>query len=222
MAELWYPKARRPYGPDYKVSGPPQAKKGAVYHSMVSSYASAYGKLLGPAESSWHFSVRQNGAVMQHYPVTAWAWHCGDRDDPAGEISNNRDLIGIEHEGGPIGNESEPLTSTQLTATVELTAWLYQQGHIANLSQIGDNKGLWEHHEIVATACPSHRIPRRLIRTRVERILTEEEDMSEVLNELKAQEKFRKIQAVHVAIGALRGAGLPTDLKNVMLYLGIK
>ena len=159
MSELWYPRATEALGPTWKVSGPPHPKRGAVYHSMVGTYSSAKAKMDGTDKASWHFSVLQNGQVYQHYPVNVWAWHCGDRDDPEGEITNNRDLIGIEHEGGPLGNTSEPLTDAQLDASAELTAWLLAEGHISNLSRIGQTRGLWEHREMYATACPSGRIP---------------------------------------------------------------
>jgi N-acetyl-anhydromuramyl-L-alanine amidase AmpD len=159
MRELWYPAATRDIGPPNKVSGPPSLKKGAVYHSMVGAFAAARARLFGSDTASWHFSVLKNGAVYQHYPVNAWAWHCGDRDDPAPEITNNRDLIGIEHEGGPPGNTSEPLTEAQLEASATLTSWLLAERHIGNLSRIGETRGLWEHREMYATACPSGRIP---------------------------------------------------------------
>lgn len=160
MALDWYPAALRRPGPVGKVSGAPQAKLGAVYHSMRGSYTGSSPGLFDPAiEKSWHFSILQDGRVFQHYPATAWCWHCGDRNDPAGEISNNRDLIGIEHEGGPPGNLSEPFTAAQLDASIRLTVWLVAEGHIANLSRSGPTRGLWEHNEIVATSCPLGRIP---------------------------------------------------------------
>ncbi len=168
---LWYPRAIRRDGPAGRVSGPRTPKYGAIYHSMV-------GKVR-PAQTghSWQFSVFKNGTVEQHYPVTAWCWHSGDRDDPAGDITNNRDLFGIEHEGGPIGNESEPLTARQLAATIDLTAWAIAEGHISNLSRSGDRRGLWEHNEIpeASTACPSNRIPWGVI---IERATKEEDSMA--------------------------------------------
>src|SRR3990172_7123210 len=154
MRAAWCPFATRRDGPASKVSGPAQQKRGAVYHSIVGSYSSALAGLDNMAvQKSWHFTVLKDGRVFQHFPAAAWAWHCGDRDDPSGEISNNRDLIGIEHEGGPEGNESEPLTESQLEASARLTAWLVAEGHIPNLGRSGPSRGFWEHNEIVATSC---------------------------------------------------------------------
>ncbi len=153
MQQLWYPGAVRLLGPAGRISGPPQPKHGAIYHSMVGRSR--------PADStnSWQFGVFKDGHVEQYYPVTAWCWQAGDRDDPGSDITNNRDLFGIEHEGGPVGNYSEPLTPKQLTATIELTKWAVAEGHIHNLTRTGAHRGLWEHNEIRATACPSGRIP---------------------------------------------------------------
>ena len=148
---LWYPQAIRRDGPAGRVSGPPQEKHGAIYHSMVGK---ARPQQTG---NSWQFGVFKDGLVEQYYPVTAWCWHSGDRDDPGSDITNNRDLFGIEHEGGPVGNESEPLTARQLAATIELTKWALAEGHIHDLTRTGPHRGLWEHREVRATACPSER-----------------------------------------------------------------
>ncbi len=149
----WYPGAIRVLGPRGRVSGSQQPKHGAIYHSMVGS--------VRPAQTahSWHFSVFKTGRIEQHYPAKAWCWHAGDRDDPAGDISNNRDLIGIEHEGGRLSNVREPLTTAQVAADIRLTAWLVKEDHIHKLTRIGSHRGLWEHNEIRNTACPSGRIP---------------------------------------------------------------
>ena len=166
---LWYPGAVRRPGPTGRVSGPPQPKHGAVYHSMVG---------LGRPEdtaNSWQFGVFKDGHVEQYYVVTAWCWQSGDRDDPGSDITNNRDLFGIEHEGGPAGNESEPLTAKQLAATIELTKWAVAEGHIHKLTRTGPHRGLWEHNEMRATACPSGRIPWRII---IQRAQKEEEAMA--------------------------------------------
>ncbi len=152
MRAPWYPGAARVDGPAGRTSGPPQRKYGAVYHSMVGR--------VRPAQTavSWHFSIFKTGRIEQHYRADAWCWHSGDRDDPPGEISNNRDLIGIEHEGGPLGNTREPLTPAQVASDIRLTAWLLAEGHIGNLNRTGPKRGLWEHNEIRSTACPSGRI----------------------------------------------------------------
>ncbi len=149
--ELWYPGATRLDGPAGRVSGPPQPKHGGVYHSMVGRSRPA------DTANSWQFGVFKDGHVEQYYSVRAWCWQAGDRDDPGNDITNNRDLFGIEHEGGPNGNLSEPLTPRQLTATINLTKWAVAEGHIHKLTRTGPHRGLWEHNEIRATACPSGR-----------------------------------------------------------------
>ncbi|KKN83868.1 hypothetical protein LCGC14_0295210 [marine sediment metagenome] len=206
MNELWFPGARRDPGPAWKVSGQPHPKKGTVYHSMVGSWASAVAVLNGSEESSWQFSILKSGETLQHYEVTAWAWHCGDRDDPAGEISNNRDLDGIEFEGGPIGNESEPLTEAQVAAAIKLTAWLLEQGHLPNLRRTGDNRGRWEHNEIIPTACPSHRIPHQKIQQGV--VDLEEDDMT-------PQEMLKQMLTLNVPIWGATG---PVTLSQLLHY----
>lgn len=172
MGASRYPGAIWVPGPRGRVSGSPQPKHGAIYHSMV-------GKAR-PADTahSWHFSIFKSGRIEQHYGANAWCWHAGDRDDPAGDISNNRDLIGIEHEGGPPGNFGEPLTPAQIASDIRLTYWLVQEDHIHNLTRIGSHRGLWEHNEIRATACPSNRIKWVLIIAGVKRLVEGEMEMA--------------------------------------------
>ena len=218
---LWYPAAARDDGPSNKVSGSLQPKHGAVYHSMQGSWAGSRSQLFGPLQRSWQLSVLRSGFVLQHYAVTAWCWQSGDRDDPLGhEHSNNRDLIGIEHEGGPPDNLSEPLTEAQLEASARLTAWLVAEGHIPNLSRSGPSRSLWEHNEIVATSCPSGRIPWLRLGARTEQLLIpeQEEDMRAIL--IKSAQspdvfawsgtKIAKLPSMtHVAAGLLSGLYLP-------------
>jgi N-acetyl-anhydromuramyl-L-alanine amidase AmpD len=111
-------------------------------------------------QHSWQFTVFQDGVVEQHYPVTAWCWHSGDRNDPGdSDPTNNQRSWGIEEEGGPPGDLSEPWTSAQFRSTRDLLVWGMQQGHIANLDRAGLTRGLLEHNEIVPTRCPSNRNP---------------------------------------------------------------
>ncbi len=172
MGASRYPGAIWVPGPRGRVSGPQQPKHGAIYHSMVGSSR--------PADTahSWHFSIFYTGRIEQHYACNAWCWHAGDRDDPAGDISNNRDLIGIEHEGGRIGNTREPLTPAQVASDIRLTYWLLEEDHIHKLTRIGPHRGLWEHNEIRATACPSNRIPWVPIIAGVKRLVEGEMEMA--------------------------------------------
>ncbi len=121
---------------------------GIVNHSMVGRFDDAIARLRSTDRASWHFSIDKQGRVFQHYEVEAVCWH-------AGTPRANGRLIGCEHEGGPEGNVSEPLTAPQLAASIALTQWLARtKGFPLEL-----RKGLWEHNWLSTTACPSSRIP---------------------------------------------------------------
>lgn len=131
---------------------PTNSGQGVVCHSMVGYLGGAMTELDNLLRrASWHFSVLQNGVVLQHYDSAAVTWHCGS------EQGNGR-LIGIEHEGGfdPV---DEPLTDAQRNASVALVHWLAGE-HGFPLVR---GAGLFEHNEVApptdATNCPSHRIP---------------------------------------------------------------
>lgn len=146
-----YPAATWRPGPRSKTGYPGAISNtggGVILHSMVGSYAAAMGRLDSEDRASWHFSVCQDGRVFQHYDSSAVCWH-------AGSLQWNERLIGIEHEGGAPGNESEPLTDVQKVASAQLVAWLAQTHGFALERQ----NGLWEHREVYQTACPSGRIP---------------------------------------------------------------
>ncbi len=169
MAQLWFPGAKRIPGPPGRVSGPQQNKHGVVIHSMVGT-----GRPTDPGQqNSWQIGIFKDGVVEQYYPVTAWCWHSGDRDDPGSDISNNRDLWGIEEEGGPNGDESEPWTGPQLRSTARVVAWGRREGHVKNLIT---RSGLWEHNWISPTSCPSGRNPWGLLIPMVKNLLLDEED----------------------------------------------
>ncbi len=175
MAQLWYPGAKRIPGPPGRVSGPQQNKHGVVIHSMV-----GVGRPTDPGQqNSWQIGIFQDGVVEQYYPVTAWNWHSGDRDDPGSDISNNRDLWGIEEEGGTNGDESEPWTGPQLRSTARVIAWGVREDHIRDLEL---RSGLWEHNWIpeASTACPSNRNPWGLLIPMVKNLLLDEEDEMDV------------------------------------------
>ena len=154
MAESWYPTAVRRPGPPQKVWDAANAQQGVVCHSMVGSTQAAFGELDNPErEASWHFSVSKSGAVHQHYPLEKSTWHCGSQHW-------NTRLVGIEHEGGPEGNVSEPLTQAQLAASVALVQWIAEQGRWTPTRDPA-SRTLHEHNEVgdEPTACPSDRIP---------------------------------------------------------------
>lgn len=155
MAE-WYPAAQLQYaGPEFKQYPKPNAVDGVVLHSMVGGLVGAFAELLrADRKASWCFSVAKSGVVYQHYPLTASTWHAGSQ-------RMNEKYVGIEHEGGPIGNESEPLTPAQLDASVKLVWWIAQQGGWTPSRTTAQT--LFEHNEVAPasspTACPSDRIP---------------------------------------------------------------
>lgn len=160
---LVYPNAILAPGPQakqgYHAYPSPQNKEGFVLHSMVGDYPSAQARLMGNDRASWHFSVLRSGAVYQHYDPRAVCWHCGvvgDADSLTAAVGNVA-LIGIEHEGGPMGNVSEPLTRAQIDATVALQAWCYQV--LPELKPPALRASHFEHNWLSATACPSNRIP---------------------------------------------------------------
>lgn len=154
MTALWYPDAIRRLGPPHKVYAVENMLTGAVLHSMVGPLSAAFGELdRASRQASWHFSVAKAGLVYQHYPLTASTWHCGSPHW-------NQRLVGIEHEGGPVGNESEPLTTAQREASVRLVRWIARE---CGWSRLERRVTLWEHNEVSPadrpTACPSGRIP---------------------------------------------------------------
>ena len=128
------------------------AAKGVILHSMVGSFASAMARLDSADRASWAFSVCQDGRVYQHYDSLAVTWHAGS------PVWNGR-LIGIEHEGGPPGNEGEPLTAPQKAASVALVRWLAKTHGFPLVRYDGHSGALLEHNQVYATACPSGRIP---------------------------------------------------------------
>jgi hypothetical protein len=157
--ELWYPHAIRRPGPPSKIWPGTNSVEGIVLHSMQGSLASAYTVLDDEATNthgayiaaSWTFSVAKSGVVFQHYALDQSPFHAGSK-------SQNLRLIGVELEGGPPGNLTEPLTERQFAASVALARWIAVQGGFA-LSREAATRTLFEHREIAATLCPSGRIP---------------------------------------------------------------
>ena len=138
--------------------------------------------LNGATDVSWHYSVMQNGRVLAHYPLLANCWHAGD-SDPDGGVRANIDLVGVEHEGGGPGDESEPLTKEQLDSTIKLTRWMAEQfGRREFVRYPAQSEGnywfLVEHNQVSPTACPSGRIPWTKIQQRLR------QEMSEIPQEI--------------------------------------
>lgn len=161
----------------YTAYPSPQQKEGFVLHSMVGAYAAAEGRLLGPDQASWHFSVLKDGSVKQHFTdLRTVAWHCGGPGDanPLSAAVGNVALIGIEHEGGSMGNVSEPLTAPQLAATIAVQRWCYTQ--LPELKSPELHASHWEHRWLAPTACPSSRIPWGIIIPALEGDMYEQAD----------------------------------------------
>jgi len=179
----WIPFAVSDAGPadkqGYPFSPSPQPKVGVVLHSMVGSYLAARGRLMGPDRASWHFSVRQTGTIYQHYDSEAVCWHCGVAAAPP--TPSNINLIGVELEGGPLDNVSEPLTPIQYQATLDLLRWAWE-AHGFDAPAL--RATLWEHRRLSPTACPSGRIPwGRLI---ADLTTSEEDDMARTVRIVRA------------------------------------
>lgn len=162
--QLWYPQATRRDGPPVKtgyVGHNENLIAGAVLHSMTGSYTAAMTALDNADRDdqgyfvmaqSWHLSVLKSGEVKQHYPLNAVCYHAGS------ETANSR-YVGIEHEGGGAVNYSEPLTPSQLSASVQLVRWIAEQAIFVPSRGPEITRTLWEHNELYNTACPSGRIP---------------------------------------------------------------
>lgn len=135
----WCPWALYLPGPSWKGNPWPRQGKGAVLHSMEGSYDNAYARLLGPDQVSWHFSIKKDGTTIQHYSTNLQAWHA--------KAAGNPYYVGIEHEG----KAGEPETEEQVRADIHLLEWLDEGLYERGVT-------LWEHNELTATACPSHRI----------------------------------------------------------------
>lgn len=188
---IWKPAPswKRGYGGTTWI--PLNQKEGEVKHSMVGSYAAAEARLMGPDQASWHFSVLKDGTVFQHYEIEDITWHCGLPGDERHDTSliGNITLIGVEHEGGAVGNVSEPFTAPQLDSTVRLSVglrWLclgYRRKPLAWKSS------LWRHRFLSSTACDSFRTPEDL----PARILAKEDDVALSPRQEQALEELAKL-----------------------------
>lgn len=156
----WPPFAVQRYGPPGKIGGYvglglTAPKIGEIKHSAVGVLPNIFSMLDSTEQVSWQYTIAYDGTVYAHYPLSAICWH-------AGSARWNIDTVGIEHEGGPLSNVSEPLTPAQFNATVRLTEWIAEQfGRTGKYGRYPANAQWWllEHNQVKATACPSGRIP---------------------------------------------------------------
>ena len=208
-----YPEANWYAGPGWKQGYDGltvNACAGAVCHSMVGGYYAAISRLQGSDRASWHFSIRQDGTVYQHYELEAVTWH-------AGSPEANGKYVGIEHEGGATGNESEPLTAPQLAASIRLVRWLSETCDFP----LTLRTGLWEHRWLSATACPSSRIPWDLY-AKEGRVYTDAEIDKKVGEALKLGVRNQeKVDDLANAVNALDGRnGHTLTLKGLWYIAG--
>lgn len=159
-----YPGAIQDPAPAWKQGyaaypSPQPTKEGVVIHSMVGSFTAARSRLMGSDQASWCFSITKAGVVYQHYNALAVTWHCGVTGDalPLSAAVGNVALIGIEMEGGPIGNVSEPWTTAQYDSVLKLLVWIWQ--NVPGIKWPTLRSSLWEHAWLSATSCPSNRDP---------------------------------------------------------------
>jgi len=120
---------------------------------------------------------------------------------------------GIEHEGGgprwegDTGNFGEPLTPTQLTASLALVRWL---GRECGFPLVRVTT-LFEHNELSATLCPSGRIPWQLY--------TEEDPMTEEERQRLANVEAQVFTTRRDLNELANGQDALPPIKNMLRYL---
>ena len=152
--------AERMPGPANKVWPDTNSNEAVVFHSAVGSLQGVINVVFRPFNPGDETTKRSvtgvvgyDGGFVQFYPVTASPW-------ANGSYEFNQRYLGFEFEGGADTPEtvSEPLTTAQVDAAVhilrDLAGW-------KNVSPTYWERPwtLKEHRELVATSCPSGRIP---------------------------------------------------------------
>lgn len=166
----WADWAIREPGIADKVYTAINSASGVIPHSIVGSYEGAKSRLFSKqrdangqyasyAAASWNFTNRKNGQMVQHYSIWSSCWTSGARYP-------NTNFVSVETEGGPPGNESEPLTLAQshnLARLIHEVSGLQGWKPKRPTSTSDISATLWEHNEMTRfgalyTACPSGRI----------------------------------------------------------------
>lgn len=149
-----------------KLYSEPNRGLGLIGHSIVGTAAAAFARFMSTerdssgrftpyASASCMFVLMKSGSLYQMYPVTASTWTSGGREA-------NTSLWAIEAEGGPPGNESEPLTDAQVATLLRLCGEF--EAHTGRAVMRGTT--FREHGEVARqygyapTACPSNRYQR--------------------------------------------------------------
>ncbi len=138
---------------------------GEFWHSQQGRQSVAIAMFQNPAlQVSAHFLFPKVGKPVQMVDSNDAAWHAAGhiKNDPlpggpgVGSLANLY-FHGFEFEGGPPGNLSEALTSSQITWGVRVTLWLRKVHNSRQMYVLKETE--WEHNWVTATACPSGRIP---------------------------------------------------------------
>ena len=126
---------------------------------------------------------------------------------------------GWEFEGGPPGDASQPLTAKQIDRAAQVLAFQKERFGWGELIRSGPHKTLYEHGEIVSTACPSGRIPWQQIIV-LAKELDEEDDMATE----EEREARAKAAGVFATAEAYAGQGIdpPKDIVDrVLMYASV-
>ena len=120
---------------------------GAVLHHQGGN-GGLYGWFNNPsARVSAHFWIGKNGAIEQYVDTSRQAWH---------GMSLNSRYVGVETEGCPPNNPTEPLTDAQVSAFARLYAeGMRVHGWANALANADGQRGLGYHRMAVNTACPT-------------------------------------------------------------------
>lgn len=209
MRDGWIDWAMRMPGIPDKVYSEPNRGLGLIGHSIVGSFEAAMGRFLstqrGPdgrytdyAAASCMFIARKTGELIQMYPVTASTWTSGGREA-------NTAYWAIEAEGGPPGNESEPLTDAQVGTLLGLCREF--EAHTGR--QVVPGATFREHGEVArqygyrATACPSNRYQRLYAMLAAE----EEDDMTpEQVRVIVREVLDERLRAAEASMGMALGS----------------
>ena len=141
-------------GPANKVYDYTNSNQGICLHSMEGWYSGSIAELEKPdRQASWMFSLRLDGELVQHYPITACPW-------ASGNFRANTTLWSVELEGiaGTLANEQQ--VETLIALCEEFSAYT----GLPTTRDLGA-RTLWEHNEVWdwavpnagSTSCPSGR-----------------------------------------------------------------
>lgn len=152
-ADGWFDFAVRKPGPANRRYPWDNSLENLYLHSMEGNLGS-YDVMADPSRypTAWSWTWAKDGRLIQYYPVWAGLAHGGAKANPFGP--------GGELEGGGPDNPGEPMTDAQIVTVRRTIADL--EAHTGHpLTRVpGSKKGLVEHGEVNATACPSGRYAR--------------------------------------------------------------